>query len=86
MAFTCGGVMLAWSIVQKRDELWEIGMPLTLGGQGAIIFGLLGLLESATQRSKSVATALDEYRSRLALLHNLAASQPPSPNAHRRAA
>lgn len=79
MAFTCGGVMLVWSVVEGREELWSFGIPLALGGQGGIIFGLIGLAEAASQRHKQASAALEDYRQRVALLQNLAfAGQQPS--------
>lgn len=44
-ALVCGSVLLVASIVQKRDELWEVGLPVTLVGQGAIFFGVALLVE-----------------------------------------
>jgi hypothetical protein len=84
MAFACGAVMLGWSVVEGRDDLWSLGIPLALGGQGAIIFGLLGLVEAAGQRQKAITTALEEHRQRLTMMQNLALVSPTS--ATRRAA
>jgi len=72
MAFACGGAMLVWSVIEGREELWSYGIPLVLGGQGAVIFGLIGLAENAAQRQKQMAAALDEHRQRLTLMQNLA--------------
>ncbi len=72
MAFACGGVMLGWGAATERAELWELGIPLTLSGQAAMIFGLLGLLENAGQRHKQTAAALEEHRQRLLMMQNLA--------------
>ena len=33
MAFMCGGVLLVLSLVQGRNELWNLGMPITVVGQ-----------------------------------------------------
>jgi hypothetical protein len=71
MAFTCGGIMLVWSVVAGREELWSLGVPLALGGQGGIIFGLMGLAEAASQRQKQASSLLEEYRQRIVLLQNL---------------
>ena len=72
MAFACGSAMLVWSVMEAREELWSYGIPLVLGGQGAVIFGLIGLAENAAQRQKQTAAALDEYRQRLTMMQNLA--------------
>jgi hypothetical protein len=71
IALACGGTMLVWSVPMGREDLWSLGLPLALGGQGAIIFGLIGLLEVASGRQKSLKTALDEHRQRLERLQNL---------------
>jgi len=71
MAFTCGAIMLVWSVVQGREELWTVGVPLALGGQGGIIFGLMGLVEAASHRQKQASSLLDDYRQRIMLLQNL---------------
>ena len=86
MAFACGGVMLVWSVATVREELWTLGIPLTLGGQGAIIFGLMGLAEAAGQRQKQTAAALDEHRQRLLLMQNLALASGAVSAPNRRAA
>lgn len=72
MAFACGGAMLVWSVMTQREELWSYGIPLVLGGQGAVIFGLIGLNENASHRHKQAIVALDEHRQRLTMMQNLA--------------
>jgi len=32
-AFVCGGVLMSWSIVAQRQELWSTGIPVLLAGQ-----------------------------------------------------
>jgi hypothetical protein len=86
MAFACGGVMLVWSVLESREELWSLGIPLALGGQGAIIFGLIGLAEAAAQRQKQFVAALEEHRQRLVLMQNLALAGQQTPSPARRAA
>jgi hypothetical protein len=86
MSFACGGVMLAWSVAAARPDLWALGIPLALGGLGAIVFGLLGLVEAAVQRHKNVAAALEEHRQRLTMMQNLALVTQASPASRRRAA
>jgi hypothetical protein len=72
VAFACGSALLVWSVTESREELWSYGMPLVLGGQGAVIFGLIGLGENAAQRQKQTLASLDEHRQRLTMLQNLA--------------
>ena len=84
MAFACGSAMLVWSVIEQREELWSYGIPLVLGGQGAVIFGMIGLAENAAHRHKQVAAALDEHRQRLTMMQNLALTSQALPT--RRAA
>jgi uncharacterized membrane protein YidH (DUF202 family) len=79
MAFACGAAMLVWSVMEGRAELWSYGVPLVLGGQGAVIFGLIGLAENAAQRQKQVVAALDEHRQRLTMMQNLALTSQTLP-------
>ena len=72
MAFACGSAMLIWSVMEQREELWSYGIPLVLGGQGAVIFGLIGLAENTAHRHKQVVAALEEHRQRLTMMQNLA--------------
>ncbi len=41
MAFVCGAVLLAWSLITNRGELWTLGMPICLGGQLGLLLGLM---------------------------------------------
>jgi hypothetical protein len=40
-ALICGGVLSGWSIVAGREELWKIGLPITIGGLIALLIGLM---------------------------------------------
>src|SRR5262245_48695999 len=44
--FACGAVLLTWSLVGKREDLWPIGLPLALFGQAGLILGVVLQLES----------------------------------------
>lgn len=41
MAFTCGGVLLAWSTATGRQDLWTIGLPIGVAGQVVLLIGLV---------------------------------------------
>ncbi|HUE72650.1 MAG TPA: hypothetical protein VMP01_17320 [Pirellulaceae bacterium] len=68
MAFVCGGVLVGWSFVADRGDLWSLGLPLTLGGQVGLVLGLLlqldGLSQS-TRRTEQTLTDLDGQLGRL---------------------
>lgn len=41
MALVCGGVLLGWSILGRRADLWPVGLPIALAGQVALVVGLI---------------------------------------------
>ena len=41
MGMVCGGVLLAWSMATGRAELWSLGLPIGLVGQGGLLVGML---------------------------------------------
>ena len=65
MTFVCGAVLLGWSFVDGRAELWRMGMPLTLGGQALLLIGLLLQLESIWQSNRETTNTLDEIDEQL---------------------
>lgn len=58
--FACGAVLLAWSLIAKRDDLWPIGMPLALIGQAGLILGLILQLDGLWNSSRQTAAVLNE--------------------------
>ena len=71
-AFACGAVLLGWSIVGNRQDLWPIGMPLTLIGQAGLILGLVWQLDGLWQSSRKTVTTLQELDSELAQVRSAA--------------
>jgi hypothetical protein len=41
MSLVCGGILLAWSVIAGRPELWSIGLPVAIGGQIVLLMGLV---------------------------------------------
>lgn len=66
MGFTCGGVLLGWSFMSSRPDLWNLGMPVTIGGQIALLVGLILQLERIWQNNRYAVDKLDEVDGRLA--------------------
>ena len=62
--FACGAVLLGWAYAAGRQDLWPIGMPLTLIGQAGLILGLVlqldGLWQSSHQTQQTLVTLDDE--------------------------
>jgi hypothetical protein len=73
MAFVCGGVLLGWSLAVGRSDLWSLGMPITLGGQFALLLGLLLQLENLWEGNRHTVDKLDEVDDRLDDLKQTAA-------------
>jgi hypothetical protein len=65
MAFVCGGVLLAWSLLGRRGDLWNLGMPLTLAGQFGLLLGLVMQLDHLWQANRRTAESLDNVDRRL---------------------
>lgn len=58
--FACGAVLLGWSLIAKRDDLWPVGMPLALIGQAGLILGLILQLDGLWNSSRQTAAVLNE--------------------------
>jgi hypothetical protein len=58
--FVCGGVLSGWSLVAHRAELWNVGMPIALGGQLALLLGLILQLDRLGQDNRRQAETLDQ--------------------------
>jgi hypothetical protein len=58
--FACGAVLLGWSLVAQREDLWPVGMPLALIGQAGLVLGLVLQLDGLWHTNRSTAEALSE--------------------------
>ncbi|MEE8452916.1 MAG: hypothetical protein V3R99_13405 [Thermoguttaceae bacterium] len=65
MAFVCGGILLGWSIYTDRSELWDVGMPIALCGQIALLIGLVLQLDRLWHDSRQAADKLDDVDEQL---------------------
>jgi hypothetical protein len=65
MAFVCGGVLLGWAFIGKRNDLWSIGMPIALVGQFGLLLGLVLQLDHLWQANRRTAETLDNVDERL---------------------
>lgn len=59
MTFVCGGVLLGWSITSGRQDLWNTGLPTTLGGQVALLVGLILQLDRLWHDRRRTAVKVD---------------------------
>jgi len=58
--FACGAVLLGWSLIAKRDDLWPVGMPLALIGQAGLVLGLVLQLDGLWHSNRRTADVLSE--------------------------
>ncbi len=65
MAFACGGVLLGWSLVQSRNDLWTLGMPIMLGGQFGLLIGLILQFDYLWQNNRQTSDELHRVDQRL---------------------
>jgi hypothetical protein len=65
MAFVFGSVLLGWSFATERADLWRLGMPFTLGGQAALIVGLVFQLDGLWRSNRQASETMDELDSQL---------------------
>jgi hypothetical protein len=52
-ALACGAVLIGWSVTADRADLWQIGLPLAIGGQAGLLIGLALYLEGLWRTSRS---------------------------------
>lgn len=65
MAFVFGGVLLGWSFAMERAELWRLGMPFAMGGQAALIIGLVFQLDSLSKNNRAANETLEDLDSQM---------------------
>ena len=70
MTFACGAVLLVWSFVGNRTDLWRIGLPLTLAGQAALVVGLVLQLDVLWQSTRDTTDTLDQLDDQLSDLRH----------------
>lgn len=66
MAFVCGGVLVAWSFLAKRPDLWQLGLPMTFAGQAGLILGLILHLDGLWHTSRQATQTLEVLDEELA--------------------
>ncbi len=63
--FVCGSVLLVWSFVAQRADLWQYGLPLTLAGQAGLFIGVLLQLDGLSQTSRAASRTLTDLDEQL---------------------
>jgi hypothetical protein len=59
-ALVCGGILLGWSLLTGRGELWKIGLPIAAGGQISLLIGLLLQIDRFWHDNHRTVAKLDE--------------------------
>lgn len=54
-ALFCGGALLVWSVVSNRLDLWNMGLPTTLGGQIGLLLAIGFRLERLWRENRAAA-------------------------------
>ena len=76
----CGGVLLAWSLVAGRHELWTVGLPTMLIGQIALLAGLALQFDRLWRDNHAASVKLDDMDRNLYELRTTAAVLGTQPN------
>jgi len=64
-ALVCGGSLLGWSMISGRGELWNLGLPIALGGQIGLLAALLIQFERLWADHRRSADRIESVNSRL---------------------
>jgi hypothetical protein len=73
-ALIAGVSIIGWSHYAKKAADWNLALSLALGGQGALIFGLVLVVSRLWRNSRYATNRLQEMHARLARLQNTADS------------
>ena len=65
MALCCGGILLGWSVLADRAELWSVGLPIALGGQLALLVGLILQLDRIWHGHRDASTKMERFEGQL---------------------
>lgn len=79
----CGTILLTWCFYDGRESLQRVGLPLALGGQIALLSGLILQLEALGQSNRGAAATLQKLDEQVQELRRTATftrgSAAPSP-------
>ncbi|MEX2093128.1 MAG: hypothetical protein WD971_10650 [Pirellulales bacterium] len=59
-ALVCGGVLAAWSLYGGRTALWNLGLPILIGGQASLLIGIVLQVERMWRNGRLAAQRLAE--------------------------
>jgi hypothetical protein len=73
MGMACGGVLLGWSLIAGRQDLWPIGLPIALVGQIVLVMGFVLQMDRLWSDHHHTSAKLDHMDERLADLKSTTA-------------
>ena len=82
MAFVFGGVLLGWSFWSGEQRFWTLGLPFTLGGQAALILGLIFQLDGLWQSNHDATVVLSDLDEQLEELRQATSLLSTSHSSH----
>lgn len=65
-ALACGGGLSGWAYHTRRTDLWNIGVPVALGGYLGVLLGLILLVDYLWHANRRTAAELADVQARLA--------------------
>jgi len=77
--FVCGSVLLSWSLLGGRPELWNIGETITLASQVGLLIGLVLQLDRIGQDRGQTAARLTRLDQQVESLHTTVMPGTPGP-------
>jgi hypothetical protein len=72
VTLAAGTGLMGWSLAGGRMIYWNLALGLALGGQGALIFGLVLVVSRLWHNSRHASARLQEVQARLAQLQHTA--------------
>jgi len=73
LGLVCGGILLGWSMLGNRPELWNVGLPIGVAGQVLLLVALVLQLERLWSYHRRSAEKLDKVDHQLHDLRSTAA-------------
>jgi len=72
--FVCGATLAGWSLMGHGEHLWRLGVPLVMGGQVAMLAGLMWQLEAVWQSNRDTKHSVQTLDEQVRLMRRRAAS------------
>jgi hypothetical protein len=77
--FACGSVLLGWTLIAGREDLWRLGMPLAVIGQSGLVLGLVLQLNGLWVAHRKSAAALSDLDDEFKQVRPVSSRHTPCP-------